>query len=109
MIFGVYYAVQTEGAGRDLKKSRKHFDKAIEISKGKNLIPYLALAEFYATAAGDEKLFDSTIEKILATENTDDDHYTLMNAIAKKRAEQLMENKDEYFDSDESEDTYDEN
>jgi len=86
------------GTGRDLKKSKEHFMKAVEYSHGKNLFAEVAYAEFYATAAGNEKLFVSTLDNVLDTNFAGDDNYALMNAIAKHRAAKLLNKKENYFD-----------
>jgi tetratricopeptide (TPR) repeat protein len=97
LVFGIYYAVQPPGAGRDLKKSKEHFLRAIELGGEKNLLPKVTYAEFYLTAAGDEKAFDQMLESVVNAGETDDPEYVLINAIAKERAKKLIENKDEYF------------
>ena len=98
-IFGIYYAVRPPGAGRDLEKSRYHFQRAIELSKGENLLTQVAFAEFYLTASENAELFDKTLHTILEHEADRDENrrYALINAIARERAAKLLKRKDNYF------------
>ena len=103
LVFGIYYAVQPPGAGRDLKKSKYHFQRAIELGGSKNLLAKVTYAEFYLTAAGEEKLFDKTLNEVINAEETDDPEYILINAIAKKRAKKVLADKEDFFDIEEEE------
>lgn len=99
MLFGIYYAVQPPGAGRDLEKSLFHFQRAIELAGENNLLPKVTFAEFYATAMQDEKLFDQTLQEVLDKKiNKQPDHNNkLINSVAKERARKLIKNKGSFF------------
>lgn len=99
MVFGIYYSVQPPGAGRDMEKSKKHFQRAMELSGNKNLLPKTTYAEFYATAIGDEKLFNETLESVLDQGKVKDADrkYRLINSVARERAKKLLINKGNYF------------
>ena len=101
LVFGIYYAVQPPGAGRDLKKSKEHFLRAIELAGKKNLLPKVAYAEFYLTATGKEKLFDKTLNDVINADNNDDAEFALINALAKEQAKKILENKEDFFNIDE--------
>ena len=96
MLFGIYYAVQPRGAGRDLEKSKNHFLRAIEHAGPDNLLPRVAYAEFYAKYAFDRELFEQTLESIV-DEEVKDGPFRLMNAVSKRRAKALLEEADEWF------------
>ena len=99
MVFGIYYAVQPPGAGRDLGKSQKHFQRAMALAGDSNFLPKVTYVEFYATARGDEKLFDNTLQEVLESKKTKGNNrqHALINAIARERAKQLLGNKEDYF------------
>ncbi|NQT91581.1 MAG: hypothetical protein HQ559_02385 [Lentisphaerae bacterium] len=96
MLFGIYYSVQPRGAGRDLERAKNHFLRAIEHAGPDNLLPRVAYAEFYARYAFDRELFEQTLESVLE-EETKDGPFRLMNAVSKKRAEDLLEQADDLF------------
>lgn len=75
---------------------RRHFDRAIELSAGKNLIVKVVYAERYARLVFDRDLHDRLLQDVLAA----DPHvpgYTLTNMFARRRAEELLDDADEYF------------
>ncbi len=97
LVFGAYYAIQPPGAGRDLKKSKEHFLRAIKLAGKKSLLPKVAYAEFYLTVAGEEKLFDKILNDVINTDSSDDIEFALINAIAKERAKKILKNRDDFF------------
>ncbi|MCP4723710.1 MAG: hypothetical protein GY863_01675 [bacterium] len=84
-------------AGGDLEKSREHFEKCFEITANKFLLAYVMYAQYYAINAFDEDVFVSALKKVLDTPADVLPGYQLLNVIAKKKAEKLLKNKDEYF------------
>ena len=96
MFFGIYYAVQPRGAGRDLEKSKKLFEESIAFADGKILLPRVAYAEFWARYAFDRKEFERILETVLEDEH-DPAEYRLMNAVARERARRLLEEADDIF------------
>ena len=101
LVFGIYYAIQPPGAGRDLKKSKEHFLRAIKLAGKKNLLPKVTYAEFYLTAAGEEKEFDKALNEVINTDSSNDTEFALINAIARERAKKILENREDFFDIDE--------
>jgi tetratricopeptide (TPR) repeat protein len=96
MYFGVYYAVQPLGAGRDLEKSKAHFEKAMEYAGPDYLLPRVAFAEYYARYAFDQELFEKTLNGVL-DQNVDTPDFRLMNEAARRRATALLERMDDLF------------
>ncbi|MBT3375396.1 MAG: hypothetical protein HN742_16995 [Lentisphaerae bacterium] len=98
LAMGIYYAVQPPGAGRDLDRSGKHFNRARDLAGPARLSPAVLLAEFYATAAGDTQLFLRTLTAVTETninELPNDD--ALANSVAQRRAQWLLDNRGDYF------------
>ena len=97
LVFATYYAIQPAGAGQDLPRSRKHFERAMELGGDQNLLPRVLFAEFYARAANDAELFVRTLQGVLDAPETTLPRLRLMNAIARERAARLLKQKDELF------------
>lgn len=99
MLFGIYYAVQPPGAGRDMKKSLKHFQRAMKLAGSDNLLAKVTFAEFYATAMQDEKLFDLTLQEVLegGKNGAADPNKKLINSVARERAKKLIKRKGNFF------------
>jgi len=96
MFFGIYYAVQPSGAGRDLEKSKKHFDMAAELAGPDFLLPRVTFAEFYARYAFDRELYETTLRGVLESE-ADRPEFRLINGVSRIRAKSLLDRADDYF------------
>ncbi len=97
LIFGIYYAVQPPGGGRDMEKSKMHFMRAIELSGNGKKLPQVIYAEYYAVTAGDQELFSSVLTKILEKTEREQKSDVLGNAIARERAKRLLDRKEDLF------------
>lgn len=97
LVFGIYYAVQPPGGGRDLEKSKMHFMRAIELSGNGKKLPQVVYAEFYAVTAGDRELFSSILAKVLEKPEREQKSDALGNAIARERAKKLLDRKEDLF------------
>lgn len=98
LFMGIWFASRPKIAGGDLKKSRDHFLRAIDLGKGKFLMSYVYYAEYYARMAQDKELFTSTLQKVLNTSLEIAPELTLLNTVAQKRASELLNRGDEYFE-----------
>lgn len=78
------------------EQGKIYFEKAIEISKGKNLMAKVMYAKLYA-----KMLFDRPLHDRLLTEVVEADPaipgYVLINTYAQKEASQLLNAADDYF------------
>ncbi len=99
LMYGIYYAIRPPGAGRDLKKSRKHFRRAMTLAGNDNQFSRVIYAEFYLTAVGDEKLFDQVLNDVINSLEAIKKNRSnaLINAIARERAGKLLDNREDYF------------
>ena len=98
LFMGIWFSSRPKGYGGDLKKAQDHFLKAIEFGQGKFLMGYVYYAENYARKAMDRDLFTSTLQKVLETPADVSPDLTLLNTVAKKKAETLLSRVDEYFE-----------
>jgi len=76
--------------------AKKHFDRAIELSKGKNLMAKVLYAEKYARMKFDRDLHDKLLQEVIESDSGSSDQ-TLINAIAKQKAEELLLDGNDYF------------
>lgn len=76
--------------------AKHHFERALEISDGKNLMALLFYAEKYARLVFDKELHDRLLKQLLES-NIDVSESTLINTIAKSKAKILLEESDDYF------------
>jgi hypothetical protein len=96
LFFGIYYAVQPRGAGRNLRLSREHFERAIRTAGPTFLLNQVTMAEYYARYALDRDLFIGTLRSVLH-EIDDPAEYRLMNVIARERARGLLGKLEDLF------------
>jgi hypothetical protein len=97
IFMGVLYASRPRVAGGNLELSKEHFLKAIEIGRGKFLAADVYYADYYARKAFDRELFVATLKKVLETPADIVPELTLLNTVARHKAEALLGKTDEYF------------
>lgn len=96
LFYGIYYTVLPLGGGRDLDKAHAYFEHSMQIAGPDYLLARVTFAEFYARYAFDQELFETTLKEVLAA-NPQVPEYTLMNAVAKMRAQTLLDKEDDLF------------
>ena len=96
LFFGIYYTVLPLGGGRDLDMARRHFERSMEIAGPDYLLNRVTFAEFYARYAFDQELFERTLNQVIAADPKIPE-FTLMNAVAKMRAQALLGQLDDLF------------
>jgi len=77
-------------------EGRKHFERAIMLSKGGNLMAKVTFAESYARLVFDRDLHDRLLREVLAAD-PNVPGYTLVNIYAQQKAEKLLSSADDYF------------
>jgi hypothetical protein len=75
---------------------RQHFERALQISEERNLMVKVMLADQYGRLMFDRKLHDRLLQEVMAAD-VQAPGLTLMNTVAKERAEQLLDSGDDYF------------
>jgi len=83
--------------GGNPEKSKQHFEKCLTFCEDKFLLPYVFYARYYAVRTLDEALFDQLLQKVLETSLDILPEQRLPNAIARKKAQMLMQQKAELF------------
>lgn len=91
-VHGVLIALEAmpEAAGGSVDQARAHFDRAVELSYGKNATPYVTLAEAVSVPAQDWREFRDLLQQALAIDPDAEPSLRLANVLAQRRAEWLL-------------------
>jgi predicted anti-sigma-YlaC factor YlaD len=96
--FLVTYEMSRQGApGDPAARARKHFERAMALSEGKNAAPLVTLAEAVAVRQQDVKEFESLLHQALAIDPDANPDTRLLNAVMRRRARWLLSRKAELF------------
>lgn len=96
--FLITYETVRQGAeGDPLERSRKHFERAMALSKGFQAGPLVSLAESVSIAKQDRNEFQSLLNRALAVDVNAKPEYRLVNLIMQRRAKWLLSRIDELF------------
>jgi TRAP transporter T-component len=93
---GVINSLRPEAIGGKPELGKQYFEKAISISKGKNLYAKTAMAEFYARLVFNQELHDQLLNEVINSD-AKADGYTLINTLAQDKAKLLLISGKEYF------------
>ena len=93
---GVLNSLRPESVGGKPEQGRKYFEKAIEISGGRNLYAKTLMAQYYARLMFDQPLHDRLLEEVLAADPKAPG-FTLTNTLAQELARKLQESGKDYF------------
>lgn len=85
-ILGAYHA---RSASAELDEAKKHFEKALEISGGKSLLPKVQLATKYHCLKGDKESYVKALTEVVESGDILPEQ-RLQNAIAKRRARRYL-------------------
>jgi len=96
LYLGVMKSLLPAAVGGKPEEARLHFERAIEISAGKNLMASVLMAKHYARGVFDQALHDELLTSVLAAD-AEYPGYTLVNTLAKVEAEQLLAESNEFF------------
>lgn len=76
---------------------RLHFETAIEMSEGHNLMAYVVFADKYARLMFEQKLHDQLLNKAIEAD-AQYEGLTLINRLAQQQAKQLLNESSDYFE-----------
>jgi hypothetical protein len=93
---GILSTLLPPAMGGHPEVGKKHFERSIELSQGKNLMARVTYAERYARLMFDRDLHDRLLRETLKAETKYED-LTLINTIAKQKARQLLASANDYF------------
>ncbi|MDX1775662.1 MAG: TRAP transporter TatT component family protein [Desulfobulbales bacterium] len=96
IFLGSYYGSRPKMYGGEPGKSRKHFERALELNKRKFLLTHVAYAQTYARQMFDRELYFNLLTEVLEQPLTDSEMAS-SNKLAKISAQKLMDRIDEFF------------
>ena len=96
LYLGVFEVLLPPALGGRPEIGRYHFERAIALSEGRHLLTKVMFADRYARLVFDRPLHDRLLNEVLAADE-DPPELRLMNALARRRAQELLESADEYF------------
>ena len=96
LYMGVFETLVPPGMGGRPEIGRQHFEQALDISGGLNLMVKVMYADQYARLMFERKLHDQLLQDVMAAE-VKAPGLTLMNTVAKERAQRLLDTADDYF------------
>jgi predicted anti-sigma-YlaC factor YlaD len=83
--------------GGSLDKAKQHFDRAVALSNGQRVSPYVTWAEVISVGAQNKKEFQEMLNKALAVDVDKVPSQRLANVIGQRRAKWLLSRTDELF------------
>jgi hypothetical protein len=93
---GILNSLRPPALGGKPEVAKAHFERALELSKGRDLSIKVEYARRYARMVFDQELHDRLLEEVLAAP-AEAEGFTLFNVLAKREAEQLLATSKEYF------------
>ncbi len=97
LYLGVIRAQRPPALGGDPEKARAHFERAIELSGGGNLMAKVEYARRYARLVFDRSLHDRLLDEVLTADPHAPD-LTLINVLAQQEARRLRTESAEFFE-----------
>ena len=96
LYLGVLATLLPPALGGRPEIGRQYFERAIELSQGRNLMAKVLFAQNYAMLVFDRDLHDELLNQVVAADPVARD-LTLSNTLAQEQARELLENADDYF------------
>lgn len=96
LYLGVINSIRPASLGGKPEEGKAYFDKALELSAGRNQMVRVLYAQFYARLVFDQALHDKLLNDVLAADPVAP-RLTLINVLAKRRAQVLLASGKDYF------------
>ncbi len=96
LYLGILATLLPESMGGRPEEGRREFERALELSGGRNLMAKVLIAEKYARLVFDRDLHDRLCREVLEAD-PEAEGLTLVNTLAQERARDLLDESDEYF------------
>lgn len=96
--FLITYEPARKGGAADAEaRSRRHFDRAVELTGGAQAGPFVSLAEAVAVPRQDRAEFTSLLERAMAVDVNARPEWRLANLVMQRRAQWLLSRTDRLF------------
>jgi hypothetical protein len=96
LYLGVVNSIRPASLGGKPEDGKSYFEKALELSGGKNQMVRVLYAQFYARLVFDQALHDRLLNEVIAADPVAP-HLTLINMLAKAKARALLASGKDYF------------
>lgn len=96
LYLGILKALRPPSLGGKPEEAREHFERALELSGGRNLSVKVAYARTYARLVYDRELHDKLLNEVLAAP-IEEPGLVLGNTLAQREAKDLLSSADDYF------------
>ncbi len=96
LYLGVFNTLLPPALGGKPEEGRMHFERAIKLSAGRDLMAKVEYARRYARITYDRELHDRLLHEVLDADAIAPD-LTLSNVLAKREAKELLESANSYF------------
>jgi hypothetical protein len=93
---GILLTLRPPALGGEPERAREYFEKAIELTEGKDLGVKVEFARGYAKMLYERDLHDRLLNEVLAADPYQDG-YTLSNVMAQDQAREMLAQADDYF------------
>ena len=97
LLLGAFYGGRSKMLGGNPDKARSHFDKSLELTQQKFLMAKVIYAKTYAVQMQDQTLFKKLLAEVMAAPADILPEQQLANAVAKQKAQKLLESADDLF------------
>lgn len=98
LIMGILHTLLPAAMGGRPEEGRAEFEKAIEAGKGLYLQVHVLYAKQYAKQIFDRELHDRLLRHVMDTPADAVPELTLLNVLAKRQAQAMLDSAGEYFD-----------
>jgi hypothetical protein len=96
LYLGVFATLLPPALGGKPEEGRAHFERAIALSAGRDLMAKVEYARRYARIIYDRDLHDRLLQEVLAADAVESG-LTLSNVLAKRQAKELLDSAESYF------------
>jgi tetratricopeptide (TPR) repeat protein len=97
IFLGYYYGSLPPVLGGKPDESRRHFERALQIADRRFLLAQVTFAESYARQIFDRELFKDLLTEVVNYQDQAGSDLASSNALAKLRAQKLLDHIDDYF------------
>jgi TRAP transporter T-component len=97
LVMGVLDSLLPPALGGKPEVAKNHFERAVELSEGKFLQAQVMYAKSYAKLVFDRETHDRLLNQVMDTPADVIPELTLVNTLAKREAEKLLAEADDYF------------
>jgi hypothetical protein len=93
---GILNTLRPPALGGEPEQGRAYFERAVELTGGRDLSVLVDYARSYARLVYDRELHDALLNRVLAADPRQAG-YTLVNKLAQAQAAQLLNSANDYF------------